>query len=381
MLPALEKALTAVLAQPLTVAVDVQEERSLNTTRAADRETVAWLARHPQTAVWLQPEHYGALSGRPPSLPQNTTLDTRHHPANHHVAWLVGRVLRTLRETAEGLRRLQGNELTDGARWRAQRADALELAERRLERRWHRGPLAGLPRRAASDGALMVVLDHPAYGRFHRLARRVLSARFEGLQTGDAPVRPSFDLYELWCFLAVHTELARRLGPAWTWRGLGFGRLLALDGTGGGARVVGKGPQGEVEISFNRTFPSMAAGPTADGRRSLSRERRPDVVVAWNIENNVGWAIFDAKYRTGTRSLAEALESAHIYRDSLRWDAHGGRCAGAWLLAPRRFVDGPCAEWWSPGFWATEGLGVIEARPGSGLDLPRALPPFVVPVR
>ncbi|WP_376787051.1 nuclease domain-containing protein [Pseudomonas coleopterorum] len=53
--------------------------------------------------------------------------------------------------------------------------------------------------------------------------------------------------------------------------------------------------------------------------QSLSRERCPDIVVTLDSSSAKRFVVFDAKYRSARASVLEAMESAHIYHDSLLW--------------------------------------------------------------
>ena len=82
--------------------------------------------------------------------------------------------------------------------------------------------------------------------------------------------------------------------------------------------------------------PRFPAGdqPSIAGFRSISGLRLPDIVLTWSTSaHGTNWAVFDAKYRTGRRNILDAMSSAHIYRDALRW--HGNRPECALLLVPR----------------------------------------------
>ena len=65
--------------------------------------------------------------------------------------------------------------------------------------------------------------------------------------------------------------------------------------------------------------------------------------------------MLDAKYRTGRSNVLEAMASAHIYRDALRWN--GRRPESAILLVPRAGD----AEWLEqPDFIERHRVGVCE---------------------
>jgi len=223
--------------------------------------------------------------------------------------------------------------------------------------------LGTLTPRPATEAALLVVQDHPAYARVHRLGRRFLSALFTLEGDGpSAPTRPSFELYELWTFLATWQALDKA-APGLPWKESGLRKLLALTPGVSGARIHAPWSNGELTIDFNPTFASILRGVPAHGRWALSRERRPDVVVSFRHPEHSAWVCLDAKYRAGAANLGDALGKAHIYRDALRWDGLGGACRASALLAPRRTED--CGLWFEQSFLHAHGIGIWELRPGT----------------
>jgi hypothetical protein len=358
-----ERALRRVIERPRVRVRHPIEDVPLHRTHAADRETVAWLARHPADAAWLDPAKNLELEGLPPEVPQRTVEDTLDHPANRHLAWLCVRVHRTLRDAAAALRRVKPDELNDTVAWCEGRAAALDTAAERIDRLRRRSFLATLRPAPATGSALLVVRDDPAYARVHRLARLILAPRFlHAAGALSASTRPTFDLYEMWCFLAVQRALAHQLGSAVAWTSTKLECLLE-GGTGEGARFDGSGEALALSILFNPTFNSWMTR-VRNERRSVSRERRPDIVVTWREGDNTAWVALDAKYRVGYRSLGEAFDSAHGYHDALRWPAFGGTCRSAVLLSPQRTDD--AAAWFKADFRDEHRVGVFAVAPGDG---------------
>ncbi len=361
----LERALLVVIDRPRTLDLTHLEDVPLHRTRRATRESLAWLSRHPAAAQWLDVDHEEGLTGPPPMMPQRVAEDTRDHPANRYVAWLMGQVCRRLRVVAEELDTVKGHDLNETVAWARPRAVALRRGSERLERLVRQSFLGDLQPEPASGAALLVVQDHPCYARLHRLGRRFLSALFTWSGEGpSAPTRPSFELYELWCFLALWRVLQRAL-PTARWTQHNLGKLLALTPGHTGARLRADWCGGTVSIHFNPTFRSVLSGIPKHGRWSLSRERRPDLTVSWQRADHSAWVCLDAKYRAGPSNLADALASVHIYRDSLRWKDLGGPCQRAALLAPRQSAD--CALWFSRSFRDAHGFGIWQLRPGTPL--------------
>ncbi len=378
--PALERAIRALLRAPREQLATVPDDISIRKIRRVEGRTLAWLGRHPEVGAWLDPWLESELQGEAPLVPVLRKEVGFDHPANEYVAWLVGRVQNTLRQTASRLEDAPKGQgvSADGELWCRSRAALLRDAAARLERIWKRGRLARVARRPLSEAALQVILDDPVYLRVHRLGRLFLDPRFmlskEPSETAAA-VRPSYTLYELWCFLEVARQLKQRL-PEFDWRERNLGNLLTLTGSGTGASIRGEGASGRIVVDFNVSFSGYFARK-GGARWSLSAERRPDIVVTWKpVEGDPtpaspssegAWISLDAKYRAGKSNLGQALESAHIYKDSLLYDGFGGRCRASVLLAPSRTAD--CEAWFSAEFFEEHREGVWQLRPGGGNDV------------
>ena len=93
-----------------------------------------------------------------------------------------------------------------------------------------------------------------------------------------------------------------------------------------------KGGQVCVELLLQPTFPAGDHGSTA-GFQSISSERKPDIVLTRTDGDVPKWYVLDAKYRTRRSNVLQAMASAHIYRDALRWREQ--RPERALLLVPR----------------------------------------------
>jgi len=185
---------------------------------------------------------------------------------------------------------------------------------------------------------------------------------FDASAASSVPLRETYSLYELWSFIEMQRQFAVALKGA-TWRAENVARLLDPAGTGTGAAYHAVLPSGrELTIEFNAIFPSYWARD-ASWRWSLSRERRPDIVVSARGGGlPPGWLFLDAKYRVKRDYLGEAFESIHIYRDSLRDERHGGPCVAGALLAPRRQSD--VVGWFTEEFRNAHGCGVFAVTPG-----------------
>lgn len=358
LVPQLERAVRTVLRDPRERALTVWEDVPLHRARRVDRETLAYAGRHPTVSLWL--DRWAEQSGAEPNVPQRSTLDTLDHPANRYLSWLLCRVVHVLQETAAALREAKGED--DSVAWCHARGARVVESASRLDRLWRQSFLRRLKRVPPTEAALLVVLDDPTYARVHGLGRRFISPLFTsqtgGLTTG---VKPSFTIYELWCFLRVSRLLQARL-PGLQWQ-FQHTRKLFTTAHGTGAKFVGKGADESWTLHFNPVFSSFHARGGAE-RWSVSTERRPDLVVTHESKTGEGrWLGLDAKYRAGRANLGNAFESVHVYRDSLRWDRLSGPCVAFALLAPATAPDAP--EWFSEKFRAEHLCGIWELRPGS----------------
>lgn len=372
LLPALERAVRAVIKQPRMRQVTHQEDTPLRNTRRVDRETLCWLGRHPEAAQWLDPWRASALAGPEPFVPQRLCLDSLNHPVNRYLAWLLKRVIRVLERTVQELRKMGAackESLSQGDVWCGGRAHALERGAQRLERIRRLSFLRDIQPAPPSEAALLVLLDDPAYARVHAMGRLFLSPRFS-LESREAlpqaAVRPTFHLYELWCFLALKRQLQALL-PDGNWTLGNEQQLHTIAGSGSGAFWRWEGAQGELEVLFNPTFRGYFNRGDA-ARWSLSTERRPDICLTWAGQGGErGWICLDAKYRVGRQNLGDAMSKAHIYRDALRHKDFGGSCAASLLLSPA-ITDGSDA-WFDETFRNDYGVGVHCLAPGNGDDL------------
>ncbi|MCY1079689.1 DUF2357 domain-containing protein [Archangium lansingense] len=370
LVPAFLSALETLLRAPRERSVEHWTEAPVHAVRQANRETLRWLVRHPDVCQSVLGRTEERREGREVLVPRRAWRGDLDHAANRYVAWLVRQVARRLHETAECMRKGRNRRKSmdpDLALWcegRIQRlvggADALETLSRRE-------PLATLSPEPPSDSALLTLADDPAYARVHAFGQLFLSPRFqlpEDESLLEAPVRPSYELYELWTFLALRKLLGEHL-PGAHWTSEGIDRLRFFDQNPNGASYTAHWPgRGRLGLYFNLPFPGFLA-QKKDERWSISGARRPDLVVTWRPESGQGcWLCLDAKYRTGERNMAEAFESAHLYRDALRWRGLGerGRCAGAVLLVPA--MDSDTAPWFEKSFRDEHGVGAFCLTPG-----------------
>lgn len=344
----------------------LEEERAipLHRVRSVDTELLRWFMRRPEGRGGRAAGDDTAQDGEATHLrvPRRSVFETADHPVNRHLRWLLARLDARLGSIATALRK-SSKELLE-QRW----AEQIERGRHRLRRIIERGFLAEL-RPEPRPETVVILLGDPVYHRVHRVLRIMLNPRFcvrKGADEGGAvPGRASFDLYELWCFTRVETLISARLAsPRWQVQLDLRGREGdVFGGVGWGSSITWTSDAGVLSLHFNRTF--FALTPTRLARMrgclSSSGEQRPDVVLCWSPRKRpLRWLILDAKYRAGRRNLTDAFESAHVYRDALRWDDRA--CALALLLTPHR--DAAMALQYEPDHHAKFGTGLVELRPG-----------------
>lgn len=363
---AFERAIRAILEFPRRLDVSVLNDVPLRMVRRVDRETLKWVSRHPEFHAHLDPWQSIELTGQQPILPQRKTIDILDHPANRYISWLIRRVENVLRKTADGLESAStANPTDDNVFWCHSRAKLLREGADRIFRLWRSTFLSSIPNEPLSEAALLVVLDDPAYTRIHKIGRLFINPLFQFDNDATKPqasVRPSFSIYELWCFLAVGKQLNQLL-PDWKYVSSGMKHLLGHSATGEGALHRLTNQYGdEIEVLFNASFAGYF-NRSDKLRWSISSERRPDIIVSFKPNQEEGkWISLDAKYRVGRNNLSDAFSSAHIYKDSLRYDGFGGQCLASVLLSPSRSEDS--ADWFSSEYLEIYHEGIWELKPG-----------------
>ncbi len=115
----------------------------------------------------------------------------------------------------------------------------------------------------------------------------------------------------------------------------------------------------EASLLLQPTFGTSEADVAR--RWSVSKQRIPDIVLVVEAERETSFAIFDPKYRASRENILDAMQSAHVYQDSLRIGAR--RAVATTLIVPR--IDG--APWLAaPAFLATNQVGIHAMGVGEG---------------
>lgn len=360
----LAKSLTSICQSPRTKDSGYWKDVELRNMHKAGRESLAWVTRHPEAGAWLLPWMRVDLVGDEPRFPLRCITETVDHPANRYVVWLARKAKQTLKSTGIALRSMaQSPPLDDSSRWCLSRSKSLLDGAGIIRNIIKRSPLRHVRPYPPSEAALLVVLDDPDYAAFHAMSRLFISPAFnldQGQPCG-APVRPSYELYEIWCYLTL-VHAFRKKWPHWKWSHKGFGHILNMKSSGTGAMTTGTAPNGsKINLAFNPIFPGYFARNNAS-RWSLSAERRPDITISWKpAQGDSWWACLDAKYRVGRTNLGDAFSSVHIYHDALVWEEFSGPPRYTFLLAPK--VSNDCGEWFSETFREKTNRGIWTFSP------------------
>ena len=232
------------------------------------------------------------------------------------------------------------------ARWPTRRRFLTEFGAA-LSRLQKRDPFSSITRPEITAAGLNAISAHPGYSRANRLCWQALRPGIAGDETQENMwLSPTWELYERWVFARL-----AKLGEELCSSNSGFSSHLAV------REWTGKLADGwDMQILLQPTFPAF--DQRKSGFRSLSGRREPDLVLTLKAEDRQRFLVMDAKYRTSRSNVLDAMASAHIYRDALRWDT--GRADYALLVVPAA-GGAPWLE--APSFREEHRVGVVALSP------------------
>ncbi|RSZ58528.1 DUF2357 domain-containing protein [Massilia atriviolacea] len=334
--------------------------------RRLDQHSARSLVRAPRTLAAL----HGVTGAAAP--PERLRLDvpvTREEldtSAHRTLLALLLRVVRRLRKVRADLERLGADTSANAFRTpSAPRLDyrraLLDDLERTLRRQCRETPFATVRHAQVSSAGLTAIAGHPPYALAYRRGWQILRPGIDGEREGDTlAISPTWEIYERWCYLRV-VQTLRQMFPSLRWE-------RSVDRAPDRLRDTGSAAGTTVTAYLQKTFPAMDQIKPGAPFFSISSERRPDIVVTCTIDGRKRFAVFDPKYSVARSSVLSAMETAHIYRDCLRW--HGCAPELALLLIPAAST----AAWLEQAdFHVDHGVGVLPLSPGSGQEPLRAI--------
>ncbi|HEU4853180.1 MAG TPA: DUF2357 domain-containing protein [Telluria sp.] len=270
--------------------------------------------------------------------------------ANREMKMLLRRFQTTVRKLIVLIESGKFSPDKDEQEVRAQRRlDLLRSLDVSASNLMRRLPFSAVLRPATSSAGLTQIAASPTYSRAHRQGICMLRTGIYGdADATQINLSPSWGIYETWCFIHLLDQLQSELGTL-QWRKV-------------------KSAAANAEMSLSTTLPcgtivealfqaKFNAEKPVDGRSawSVSKERYPDFVLIARNRGTTRFMILDAKYRSGRGNVLDGMESAHIYRDSLRLDE---RRPDLCLLLLPGATDVPSLE--TPEFWRTHRVGAIS---------------------
>ncbi len=333
----------------------------LHRVRRIDQTTIRSALKNPEALRVLESRAHHAGVAKIPSFNVPSAEHTVDIPANWTMLALVHafhRRVKSVRRHFEGMllspsKDVSRGEFNDRLPRRIQYLSTLELSLGRLINTY---PFNALSRAEVSAAGLNTVSAHPAYGRAYRTGWHALRPGIEGGRVAENLwSSPTWQVYERWTFLQIIYVIEKIISSESKTVKYPSSRQDFVSVTW---------TEGELVVSayLQARFPAYDQTEW-QGFRSISSERFPDIVVTFQHADKKRFLLFDAKYRVSRQGVLEGMESAHLYRDSLRW--HGLRADACLLLIP---AEGG-APWLEEDEFRLENeVGVIPVSVSSGTE-------------
>lgn len=280
------------------------------------------------------------------TLTSSPTFDT---PANRALLAMLRRFSAVAHSVGDAVRTLKlGAPQEEQQRRAARRLLALDTMLRRAQALLT-GPLFREVTAAQTTSAgLTQIAAQPTYSRAYRLGSHALVSQLEDAESTDnLHIPPSWGIYETWCYLTVVKTVGSITGCPEVERpslAVAADRAMTFELPGGR----------RLEVLFQATFPALSPSSTRTGW-SISRERRPDIVLVLHSQDASRALVLDAKWRSKRHNILDAMETAHIYHDALR--VGGVRPSPCILLLPGRSEVSDLEQ---PEFVAAHGVGALS---------------------
>ena len=256
---------------------------------------------------------------------RETTVDC---PANRCLLAFIHLVRQRARSVREWLASAQATPAdsetrTSLAKRAPQRIAILDRIDGELWRLLRGDPWKQVTRPEITAAGLNALAADPRYARVNQLAWKILRTGIGGATPADRLwLSPTWEIFERWCFVRL-ARLVRERFPEYEWKRASRPNSLAC--------WEGRKPGATLAVMLQPRFPSWDQ-PSNSGFKSVSRERYPDILLTAEWGSTRRFILLDAKYRRSRGAVLDAMESAHIYQDSLRWD--GARADLSLLILP-----------------------------------------------
>lgn len=353
--------LKALSVQPLTRLHHIREMRPPNEIRRFDQTSVKKLLRNPNALSIVKNGSNGPTNLGSTLFDIKKSFDDLNNPANQTIAATLKAVSRRVRVVTDELNALAANESLSTTRTAltpriARRISFLDELSSSLKRISRSRPFASISKPEVSSSGLTSISAHPIYARAFRYGWNILRSGVAGeVKDESFWISPTFEIYERWSYLKI-VQILKFEYPELNWK-----CTYPNKNKDDYIRFTGIKGATVMEIWLQLKFPAYDLSEQKEFR-SISAERRPDIVITLDSPEKKCFIVLDAKYRTKRSSVLEGMQSAHIYRDSLRWNNTAP--AAVYLLIPR----GGEAQWLEEDVFRNEhNVGVLQL--GNELDL------------
>lgn len=237
------------------------------------------------------------------------TLDT---PANRALLNLLRRFSAIVASMQDSIKKCDLRGTAEEQELRSERRlDELSKLENRASKLLRSPFFSEVTSSETTAAGLTQIAAQPTYSRAYRLGSRALARGIESDTTRDhLHTPPSWGVYESWCFIKVLTLVSKITNKTREYK---QPEAVAAEQCWSFSLDDGS----HLEVLFQATFPSLEPSSKKNGW-SLSKLRRPDIVLVHRKNDTRRFLVLDAKWRSGRENVLDAMESAHIYHDSLR---------------------------------------------------------------
>ena len=349
-------AFSSVIREPIKAIRPRRCRVPLQAVRRVDRRSILTSMRRPALLAVLKNLESDLIEQTPNAMSVDVPEVEQHldSSANRCLRAILGALDRRYADTYERLsvlvsREAESETVTGLARRWDTWSEFLERGRLRIRSVLRRSPFNEVTRSEITAAGLNAIAADPLYARAWRCSWLALRMGVDGSERDDLlPLSPTWEIYERWCYMRILQILQQDVADV-TWTKLDpapHGAFIGWE-----ARSHNGSPV--IQLLLQPRFPSTS-GIRSSNFWSVSRERYPDIVLSHARSAEHGLVVFDAKYRVLRSNVLDAMESAHIYQDSLR---RGDRRPQlSLLLVPS--TKG--VEWLEhPQFASTHGVGTV----------------------